>query len=296
MQVGWLIARLSRTVPSGLVIVPFPPCLRRNLLRCGRTVDRSCSFFLWHLLQCGFVAATSGERYTPAWSDLGNPRFFKQVALADPTKSGSAAKAFEMIIQQQMQDASITGGACRRASSLELGWTRGLQVIQRASANTRYFTDSASQVPVDVSLGDAAIGMCIDSAGDFKARLSALATSHPVCNISLPQGRLFRRRGPDRIISRCSKRQGGQNVHRICALLGRAKALGFQSGSSRRARHHALRRQPVRKDLYDAEFAEYRSDPGVDPYRMLNRSSIIPAGQGRSSRFSASQDSNHVSG
>ncbi len=43
------------------------------------------------------------EELPAGWNDLTDPRFFKQVALADPTKSGSAAKAFEMVIQQRMQ-------------------------------------------------------------------------------------------------------------------------------------------------------------------------------------------------
>jgi ABC-type Fe3+ transport system substrate-binding protein len=46
-----------------------------------------------------------GVREIPAsWADLTDPVFYRQVALADPTKSGSAAKAFEMVIQQQMQE------------------------------------------------------------------------------------------------------------------------------------------------------------------------------------------------
>ena len=46
-----------------------------------------------------------------SWSDLTNPRLISQVALADPTKSGSAAKAFEMVIQQQMQQVVGNGEA-----------------------------------------------------------------------------------------------------------------------------------------------------------------------------------------
>ena len=37
------------------------------------------------------------------WTDLKDPRLMGEVALCDPTKSGSIAKAFENIIQQQMQ-------------------------------------------------------------------------------------------------------------------------------------------------------------------------------------------------
>ncbi len=37
------------------------------------------------------------------WADLADPRYFKQIALADPTKSGSINKAFEMLMQQQIR-------------------------------------------------------------------------------------------------------------------------------------------------------------------------------------------------
>ena len=60
-----------------------------------------------------------------AWSDLENPRFFRQVALADPTKSGSAAKAFEMVIQQQMQEFVASTGRTDK-EVLEMGWTLAL--------------------------------------------------------------------------------------------------------------------------------------------------------------------------
>src|SRR5882724_3730824 len=37
------------------------------------------------------------------WDDLKDPKLVGEIALADPTKSGSIAKAFENVIQQQMQ-------------------------------------------------------------------------------------------------------------------------------------------------------------------------------------------------
>jgi iron(III) transport system substrate-binding protein len=40
-----------------------------------------------------------------AWTDLADPRYFRQLGAADPTKSGSIAKAFELIIHQQCYDA-----------------------------------------------------------------------------------------------------------------------------------------------------------------------------------------------
>ena len=45
-----------------------------------------------------------GGRRPERWSDLGDPRFIRTLAVADPTKSGSANKCFEIVLQQAMSD------------------------------------------------------------------------------------------------------------------------------------------------------------------------------------------------
>ncbi|HNT33838.1 MAG TPA: ABC transporter substrate-binding protein, partial [bacterium] len=110
------------------------------------------------------------------WRDLGQPELFGTVALADPTKSGSMMKAFEMVIQQEMADAvaGLSPDSPEYASQLGKGWAEGLNVIRRAAANSRYVTDSASKVTWDVALGDASVGMCIDFYGQFQAEAVSL--------------------------------------------------------------------------------------------------------------------------
>ena len=212
-----------------------------------------------------------------AWSDLGNSRFFKQVALADPTKSGSAAKAFEMIIQQQMQDVVRSSGQVDEQAALELGWARGLQLIQRASANTRYFTDSASQVPVDVSLGDAAIGMCIDFYGRFQSEAVRIGDQSSRLQYFTPNG------GSSIGVDPIGLFRGAPNanvakmfIEFVLSLEGQ-KLWDFKVGVAGGPVKYALRRQPVRKELYAAEFAEYRSDPEVAPYREAESFTYHPS-------------------
>ncbi|GIW77649.1 MAG: hypothetical protein KatS3mg104_2712 [Phycisphaerae bacterium] len=138
------------------------------------------------------------------WKDLADFRYFRQVGLADPTKSGSIAKAFEMLVHQQIHesvkqagytdeqiaanekriDAYIKdqGKSYRRGDvpadlvdyqkAIEVGFEKGLYLIQQIGANARYFTDSASKVPIDVSMGDAAVGMAIDFYGRYQAEVS----------------------------------------------------------------------------------------------------------------------------
>jgi len=45
------------------------------------------------------------------------------------------------------------------------GWPRGLASIQDISANARYYTDQSPKIPLEVTKGDAAAGMCIDYYG-----------------------------------------------------------------------------------------------------------------------------------
>ena len=67
------------------------------------------------------VAELSDPTPPAAWRDLGQARFFNTLVLADPSKSGSANKCFEIIIQQCMSE----------AGSPEKGWERGLNLIKQ---------------------------------------------------------------------------------------------------------------------------------------------------------------------
>ena len=63
-----------------------------------------------------------------SWNDLADSRYAGTLALADPTKSGSVARAFELLVQAEMQRALAAPGAVR-AEALDAGWTAGLQLI-----------------------------------------------------------------------------------------------------------------------------------------------------------------------
>jgi iron(III) transport system substrate-binding protein len=116
------------------------------------------------------------------WSDLADPKYFGQLALANPTQSSSVNKSFEMVIQQQMQAAvaprlaagqpvhpgSVTPGVSE-------GWTRAMQLLMKIGANARYFTDASTKISLDVSTGEAAAGMTIDFYGRFQSETTRRA-------------------------------------------------------------------------------------------------------------------------
>lgn len=142
-----------------------------------------------------------GITITPSrWDDLADPRLFRAIGVSDPTKSGSIAKAFELIVHQKIAQAVAAAGItdaqietfepelARMKSpadalppgvpaeyprAIEQGWRDGLSLLQRIGANARYFTDSASKVPVDVGMGACAAGLSIDFYGRFEAESTA---------------------------------------------------------------------------------------------------------------------------
>jgi len=200
-----------------------------------------------------------------SWKDLTNPVFYRQVALADPTKSGSAARAFEMVIQQQMQEiVRATGRADEDA--LALGWKRGLEIIQAASANARYFTDSASKIPLDVSLGDAAIGMCIDFYGRFQSEAVKIGDAPSRLQYFTPAGGSSVGVDPIALLRGGPNRAAAEEFITFVLSLKGQKLWNFKVGAPGGPTKYALRRLPVRKELYSVEYAALRSDPDVQPY------------------------------
>lgn len=56
------------------------------------------------------VGALGVARPPGRWDDLADPVYFRALGVADPTKSGSIAKAFEMLVPQKMHDAAAAAG------------------------------------------------------------------------------------------------------------------------------------------------------------------------------------------
>jgi ABC-type Fe3+ transport system substrate-binding protein len=85
------------------------------------------------------------------WADLCDPRLDGWVALVNPAQSGSVATAYEAILQRR-------------------GWNEGWRILRRMAANARTFSASAPKAPTDVSLGEAAMGVCIDFFGRYQSQ------------------------------------------------------------------------------------------------------------------------------
>ncbi|MEO8206527.1 MAG: extracellular solute-binding protein, partial [Chthoniobacterales bacterium] len=204
------------------------------------------------------------------WNDLSNPLFKQQVALADPTKSGSAAKAFEMILQQQMQmrisDGNIPANSPLIKDAIAQGWYTGFQLIQKIAANTRYFTDSGTQVPMDVSQGNAAIGMCIDFYGRFQSEAVKQPDGSSRLQYFTPKGGSAVDVDPIALLRGAPHREAAVLFMEFVLSMEGQKLWDFKVGTPGGPLRYALRRLPIRKELYAPQYTQYRSDPDVDPY------------------------------
>jgi ABC-type Fe3+ transport system substrate-binding protein len=198
------------------------------------------------------------------WSDLGEPAYFGRLALADPTKSGSVTKAFEMMVQEQMQHAIRERGDTPEARAA--GWKSALNLLQRLGANARYFTDSASKIPHDVAMGDAAAGTCIDFYGrsfeDAVRRRDGTSRLHWISpiggtSVSVDSIAVFRGAPHGEI---------AQEFVRFCLSEKGQRLWNYRPGAAGGPRERALRRLPVRRDFYTPERLEHFTDPDALPF------------------------------
>jgi ABC-type Fe3+ transport system substrate-binding protein len=282
-----------------------------------------------------------GVRRPPAtWDDLADPVYFAQVGAVDPSKSGSVAKAFEMMIHQKVYQAvraaaftdeqiaafekqivefaKSRGPAYQRGDlppavppayqqAVERGWTDGVHLVQRIGANARYFTDSASKAPIDVSVGDAAVAMSIDFYGRYQAQnsrgpageermlyLTPAGGSSVSCDpISLLRGAGGAADDPDLAVrTRKRQEQRAVAIRFIEFVLSEdgQRLWTYKPGTPGGPEKFALRRLPIRRDFYpstnpaiQAKHAEHAkhaadnlADPAVDPFKLAQQFTYHP--------------------
>ena len=217
------------------------------------------------------------------WDDLGDPRYRQSLALADPTKSGSVAKAFEMLIQEKIHHHLNSG--IPREEALELGWTEGLQLIQRIAANSRYFADSASKVPHDVAQGNAAAGMCIDFYGRTFSEAVKKDDGSSRLKFVTPIGGTSISADPVAILKGAPNHALAQEFVEFLLTKEAQMLWNARVGSELGPTHRALRRLPIRRDLYQPPYLETMVDADAMPYEAASR--FIYDGSLTGSLFSA---------
>jgi iron(III) transport system substrate-binding protein len=219
----------------------------------------------------GVVVSSFGIIYAPevyallglpapeTWTDLARPELAGLLALADPSRSGTAATMYMMVLQRAMASAEHHWLAANPGAgpdfesspsyreALAAGWKQGMRTLVLMAANARYFTDSASRPCSDVGDAESAAGVAIDfyarvyqeEIGDRRIRFHAprgatAVTPDPVGVLygTLGEQRLIANRFVEFLLSR-----EGQRLWNLDA--GHSPYLP-----------RSLRRLPVRKDVY----------------------------------------------
>lgn len=198
------------------------------------------------------------------WADLAEPRLAGWVALSDPAHSGSIAVTYETILRR-------------------MGWMEGWALLRRVFANARYFTASSSRVPVDVSAGEAAAGMCIDFYGRFQAgaigggRLGYVDPPFMTAVTADPVAIL--RGAPSRRAAEAAGKRASESLadQFVRWLLSQEAQVLWQrrvdAAVEPRPVRFELRRMPVRRDVYRKEEMVWWTDP-VNPYEIAR---AVPA-------------------
>ncbi|HEX2101345.1 MAG TPA: extracellular solute-binding protein, partial [Candidatus Synoicihabitans sp.] len=214
------------------------------------------------------------ERAPAEWDDLQDPRFFGEVALADPTKSGSIAKAFENVVQQQMQRRLVELQRLEpEAAPVELerravreGWLAGMRLLQRIGANSRYFTDTSQKPNIDVAAGNCAVGMTIDFYGRQQAEALARRGDPDRIGYVSPVGGSVSSVDPIALLRGAPNRGAALAFFEFVLSMEGQKLWNFRAGAPGGPERFGLRRLPVRRDFYQQGFEEFLSDPEARPY------------------------------
>lgn len=185
------------------------------------------------------------------WRDLGDPQLLGWVALADPGHSSSIAATFETILRRE-------------------GWGQGWRTLRRVYANARYFATSSDRVPVDVSRGDAAVGMCIDFYGRYQAGAIGKDRVGYVDPIENDQSMTATTADPITLLRGAPNPDLARDF--IAWLLTPDAQVLWQRAKSDtadglvRPDRYELRRQPIRADLYTDEQRASWVDQQLNPF------------------------------
>lgn len=204
------------------------------------------------------------------FEDLTDPRLAGWVALADPRQSGSVATAMDSILNNY-------------------GWERGWKVLRETCANTRYFTDSSTKPPIDVSAGEAAAGLAIDFYGRGQSQAVMRPGETPETSrvgYVDPAGSVYIDADPVSILRGAPHPDLAEQFLEFClsdegqALWQfRSRAEGAENpvgedGEPMGPVQYDLRRAPARREMYE-KYMQYFVDKS-DPFKIA--SDVSPKG------------------
>jgi iron(III) transport system substrate-binding protein len=240
------------------------------------------------------------------WQDLADPVYFRELGVSDPTKSGSIAKAFEMLIHQQVFnqvvkagfspadiqkfEADLSSAPANYQAAIDEGWLNGLNLVRLIGANARYFTDSASKVPIDVSMANATVGLAIDFYGRYQAESNRNPDGSERMIYVTPVGGSSVSADPISLLRGSPHRElAVEFIEYVLSEEGQ-QLWNYRVGTPGGPEKYALRRLPIRRDFYPSDdpsiqatyekhapfYSDPLGDPVVNPYHLAEQFQYIP--------------------
>lgn len=202
------------------------------------------------------------------WVDLTATHFENQLAVSDPTKSGTVAAMFENILQMSIATAVQEAGQTAENTApevLEKGWQNGWRTIRRIGANARYWTDSSTKIPLDVSEGEALAGMCVDFYGRNIVERLMKANGQSRLGFLAPRGGTTISPQPIAMFRGASNPELATRFMEFVLSLEGQKVWGLKAGAPGGPEKMALRNMPLRRDFYTPDILTHASDPELRP-------------------------------
>jgi iron(III) transport system substrate-binding protein len=202
------------------------------------------------------------------WVDLTAVHFENQLAVSDPTKSGTVAAMFENILQMSIAAAVQEAGLTAETASpeaIEKGWEAGWRTIRRIGANARYWTDSSTKIPLDVAEGEALAGMCVDFYGRNLVERLMKANGQSRLGFLVPRGGTTVSPQPIAMFRGAPNPELATRFMEFVLSLEGQKIWGLKAGVEGGPEKLALRNMPLRRDFYTPAILAQASDPELRP-------------------------------
>jgi hypothetical protein len=157
------------------------------------------------------------------------------------------------------------------AAAVSEGWAEALLLVRLIGANARYFTFSASKVPVDVARGEIAAGMCIDFYGTSQAQWEREHVGRETIVYVTPAGGSSIAVDPVGILRGAPHRDLAEAfVDYVMSPAGQ-RIWNYRTGTDGGPQQYALHRLPVRRDVYTPTDRERMADGTAQPFDLANR-------------------------
>ena len=218
----------------------------------------------------------SPEAFFNKWSALGDARLLNAIAVADPSKSGSINKCFEMLVQREMLDTmlklqpQLDANAITNQEALNQGWQNAMTLIKQIGGNSRYMTFSASKIPVDCASGQIAAGMCIDFYGRSQAEWEEKHVGRKTMFYTTPVASSTVSCDPIGIFRGAPNRQRAELFMDFVMSLEGQLLWNNKLGSENGPLKYSLNRLPVRHDLYTDEYRKNMTAPEAAPFELAH--------------------------